>query len=330
MNQPINNTEKHSHSHSSVDVSALTSKRGIWAVKWSFVILAITALFQLIISLTSGSIALLADTIHNIADAATAIPLWIAFSLTNLKPSNRFTYGYGRVEDLAGVVIILIILASAVFAGYESILRLFHPQEMSHVNAVIIAAIVGFLGNEFVAIFRIKVGKEIGSAALVADGYHAQIDGFTSLAVLFSAIGAKLGFPLVDPIVGLIITLIILKIVLESIKMVFTRLLDGIEPEIINEIKHTASHIKQVNNVTEVRARWIGHYIHAELNIAVNPKLSVEEGHNIAKEVRHQLLHNLKYLSNAIIHVDPIHESGEIHHRVINHKHDNLSIHSHD
>jgi cation diffusion facilitator family transporter len=330
MNQPKGKTEEHTHSHISVDVSVLTSKRGIWAVKWSFIILAITALFQIIIFLVSGSIALLADTIHNIADATTAIPLWIAFSLTNLKPSKRFTYGYGRVEDLAGIVIVLIILASAVVAGYESILRLFHPQEMSHVNAVIVAAIVGFLGNEFVSIFRIKVGKEIGSAALIADGYHARIDGFTSLAVLFSAIGAKLGFPLVDPIVGLIITLIILKIVLESIKMVFTRLLDGIEPEIIDEIKHTASHVQQVNNITEVRARWIGHYIHAELNVTVQPNISVEEGHNIAKEVRHQLLHNLKYLSNAVIHVDPINESGETYHRVINHEHDNLSVHSHD
>jgi cation diffusion facilitator family transporter len=314
MNQSNHNTREHSHSHSSVDASVLTSKRGIWAAKWSFIVLALTALFQFVISLTSGSIALLADTIHNIADAATAIPLWIAFSFTNLKPSKHFTYGYGRVEDLAGVVVVLIILASAVVAGYESILRLFHPQEMSHINIVIVAAIVGFLGNEFVAIFRIKVGKEIGSAALVADGYHARIDGFTSLAVLFSAIGVKFGFPLADPIVGLIITIMILKIVLESIKIVFTRLLDGIEPEIIDEIKHVASHVHQVNNVTEARARWIGHFVHAELNIAVNPDLSVEEGHNIAKEVKRNIMNHSKYLSNVIIHVDPINASGEVHH----------------
>ncbi len=322
--------KEHSHTHTAIDDVALTTQRGIWAIKWSFVILAATASFQLVISLASGSIALLADTIHNISDAATAIPLWIAFSLANLKPSKRFTYGYGRVEDLAGVAVVLTILVSAIVAGYESILRFFHPQEINHLNAVIIAAIVGFLGNEIVSIFRIKVGKEIGSAALIADGYHARIDGFTSLAVLFGAIGVKLGFPLADPIVGLIITIMILRIVWESIKMVFIRLLDGVESETIDEIKHTASHVPKVNNITEVRARWIGHYIHAELNVTVNPKLSVEEGHNIAKEVRHQLMHNLKYLSNVIIHIDPTNESGEIHHRIINHTHDDLPTHSHN
>jgi cation diffusion facilitator family transporter len=214
-----------------VDPAILTTERGIWAVKWSLVGLMLTAVLQVVIVYISGSVALLADTIHNFGDAATAIPLWIAFLLARRKPSKRFTYGYGRVEDLAGVAIVFMILFSAVVAGYESIQRIFQPQEVKYLWAVVAASLIGFIGNEAVALFRIKVGKEIGSAALVADGYHARVDGLTSLAVLFGAVGVWLGYPLADPIVGLLITIAILKIVWDSGKSVFTRLLDGVGPQ---------------------------------------------------------------------------------------------------
>jgi len=288
-----------------------------------------TALFQVVVVWLSGSVGLLADTIHNFGDAATAIPLWVAFTLARWQPSKRFTYGYGRVEDLAGVIIVLIILSSAIVAGYESFDRLFHPQTIGFLWAVMAASLVGFTGNEAVALFRIKVGKEIGSAALIADGYHARIDGLTSLAVFFGALGVWLGFPLADPIVGLLITLAILGIVWQSGKVIFTRLLDGVEPEIADEIKHAAHHVPGVRDVTEVRARWIGHRLHAEINIAIAPGLSVAEGHAVAKEVHHQLLHNVRYLARAAVHVDPAEEAGDQHHRVEAHRHDGLPLHSH-
>ncbi len=319
----------HVHTHGVIDPSVFTTQRGIWAIKWSFFGLLVTAIFQAIIVYLSGSVALLADTIHNIGDAATAVPLWIAFTLTRRKPTNRFTYGYGRVEDLAGVAIVLTILFSAIIAGYESINRFFHPQSVAHLWAVIIASIIGFLGNEAVAQFRIKVGNEIGSAALIADGHHARVDGLTSLAVLLGVVGVWLGYPLADPVVGFLITVAILRIVWESGKAIFTRLLDGVDPVIIDEIKHTVNHTQAVREITEVRVRWLGHRLHAELNIAVSPELSIEEGHNIAKEVRHQLLHHLRYLSNATIHIDPVNESGEKHHRIPEHAHDDLPAHSH-
>src|SRR5262245_45757826 len=208
------NDHSHDHSHGVVDPSIATSDRGLWAIKWSFVGLAATAALQLVVVVISGSVGLLADTIHNFGDAATAIPLGVAFWFARRKPSARFTFGYGRVEDLAGVAIVLTILASAVIAGYESIQRLLHPQDISHLWAVIAASIVGFLGNEAVAIFRIRVGREINSVALIADGYHARVDGWTSLAVLFGAVGVWLGYPLADPIVGLLITAAIFGIVL--------------------------------------------------------------------------------------------------------------------
>ncbi|OPY75894.1 MAG: putative cation efflux system protein [Syntrophorhabdus sp. PtaU1.Bin058] len=319
----------HLHTHGTIDPSIISTERGIRAIKWSFAGLFATAVLQIIVVMFSGSVALLADSIHNIGDAGTAVPLWVAFRLARRRPNRRFTYGYGRVEDLAGVAIVLTILLSAVIAGYESIDRFFHPQTVSYLWAVIAASVVGFIGNEAVARFRIRVGKEIGSAALIADGHHARVDGLTSLAVLFGAVGVWLGYPLADPIVGLLITVAILRIVWESGKSIFTRMLDGIDPEIIDEIRHAVNHTPGVKDLSEARVRWLGHRLHAELNIAVSPELSVEEGHEIAKEVRHQLLHELRYLANATIHVDPANASGEDYHRIIEHQHDDLPAHSH-
>ena len=319
----------HGHAHGIVDPAIATSDRGLWAIKWSFVGLAATAVLQLAVVFMSGSVALLADTIHNFGDATTAIPLAIAFWLARKKPSERFTFGYGRVEDLAGIAIVLTILASALVAGYESIQRLLHPQDVSHLWAVIGASIVGFLGNEGVAVFRIRVGREISSAALIADGYHARVDGWTSFAVLVGAIGVWLGYPLADPIVGLLITAAIFGIVIQSGKSIFFRMLDGAEPRVIAEIRHTAEHVPQVREVTEIRARWLGHRLHVEMNIAVDPDLTIAQAHAIAAEVRHRLLHHLSYVSLVVIHVDPADQSGEAFHRIAEHTHDGLPVHSH-
>src|SRR5438067_4190703 len=245
---------KLAHTQALIEPSITTSERGIWAIKWSFIGLAVTALLQIVVVLLSPSVGLLADTIHNFGDATTAIPLWIAFMLSRWKPNEKFPYGYGRVEDLAGMAIVLTILASAVVAGYETAQRFFHPQPVDFLWAVRAASLIGIIGNEAVAIFRIKVGREIESAALIADGYHARIDGWTSLAVLFGAIGVWMGYPLADPIVGALITIAIAQIVWQSAKVVFTRALDGVNPKIIVELRHAATHVRGVEKVTDVRA----------------------------------------------------------------------------
>ena len=319
----------HGHTHGTIDPSILSTDRGLWAVKWSFVGLFVTTLIQIIIFYFSNSIALLADTIHNLGDACTAIPLGIAFVLGKRKPSKRFTYGYGRVEDLAGLAVVFTILASAIWAGYESVQRFFHPQQVGHLWAVAAAAIVGFLGNEGVALFRIKVGREMGSAALIADGYHARTDGIASLSVLASVIGVWLGYPLADPIIGMLMTLLILRIVWESAAAVFTRILDGVEPDVPDKIRAQAKKTAGVADVSEVRVRWLGHRIHAELNVAVSERLSVVEGHDIANRVRHELLHNLQFLSGVTIHVDPANASGEAHHHIEEHAHGDEPAHAH-
>jgi len=301
----------------------------MWAVKWSFAGLMMTAVLQLVVVFLSGSVALLSDTIHNFGDAATAVPLWIAFALSRLPASRRFPFGYGRVEDLAGVIVVLIILFSAIVAGYQAVERFVNPQPVGLLWAVAVASVVGFLGNEAVAVFRIRVGRRIGSAALVADGYHARTDGWTSLAVLIGAIGVWLGYPLADPIVGLLISLAILMIVWQSGRAVFTRLLDGVEPGIVEEIRHAAHHVPGVEEVAEVRARWSGHRLRAEINVAVAPNLTVAKGHEVAREVNHNLMHHLDYLETAVVHVDPSQEAGEEHHRIMEHSHDGLPLHSH-
>jgi cation diffusion facilitator family transporter len=326
--RPLGPGRDHWHHHG-LDPAIASTDRGMWALKWSFLGLLATALFQLVVVVISGSVALLADTLHNFADAATAIPLAIAFAFARLKPSRRFPYGYGRVEDLAGVLIVVTILTTALIAGYESLSRLLRPQPVAHLWAVAGASVVGFLGNEAVALFRIRVGREIGSAALVADGYHARADGLTSLAVLVGAIGVWLGYPLADPVVGLVITVAILHLVWQSACAVFTRMLDGVDPEVLDVAEHAARHVPGVHDVGEVRARWIGHRLTLELNVAVSPDVTVTEGHAVAKEVRHQVLHHVPHVSGVTVHVDPATESGETYHHIHSHAHDGLPVHSH-
>jgi cation diffusion facilitator family transporter len=290
----------HGHKHGVIDPSIATTERGIWAIKWSFILLAITAALQLVVVGMSGSVALLADTIHNIGDATTAIPIWIAFVLVRRPPTRVFTYGLGRVEDLAGMLIVLIILLSAIVAGYEAINRLIHPEPITQLEWVVAAGIIGFLGNEAVAVFRIRVGREIQSTALIADGYHARTDGLTSLAVILGAFGVWLGFPLADPIVGLLITLVIFGIVWQSARAVITRVLDGVEPGVTDEVRHAAEHVPGIKFV-DARARWLGHRLHADVAIAVDPTLPVAEATRLADHLRSELLDHLAPLRTATI-----------------------------
>lgn len=304
----------HGHTHGVIDATIATTDRGIWAIKWSFFILAITAALQVVVVVFSGSVALLADTIHNVADATTAVPLWIAFVLARRKPTRTFTYGLGRVEDLAGIVIVLIILASAIVAGYEAMDRLLDPQPVRFLGWLAAAGVIGFLGNEAVAVFRIRVGREINSAALIADGYHARTDGLTSLAVVVGAIGVWLGFPLADPIVGLIITVAIFGIVWQSARSVLTRMLDGVEPGLVDEIHHAAEHVAGIEKVAEAKARWLGHRLHVDVAIAVNDGLLLAAANNIAASLKAELFAHIPALDVATVRFAESSAEGVRHH----------------
>lgn len=286
-----------------MDATIASTSRGLWAIKWSFIGLFITALLQVVVVVISGSVALLADTIHNFGDAVTAVPLGIAFLFARLKPSPRFPYGLGKVEDAAGVIIVLIILFSAIVAAYESVQRFIHPQPITFLWAVIAASIVGFLGNEAVAIFRIRVGREINSVALIADGYHARVDSWTSLAVLFGAVGVWLGFPLADPLVGLGISVAIFGIVWQSARAVAIRALDGIEPDLLHEIEHAVQHVDGVCQIADIKARWLGHKLRAEVGIAVGEGISLQEALNITQAVQSELHRHLPHLTGAVVYL---------------------------
>ncbi|CAL9389315.1 putative cation efflux system protein [Streptomyces sp. enrichment culture] len=302
------------HSHESagrVDSALESSARGLRALWVSLAVLGVTALAQAAVVVASGSVALLGDTVHNAADALTAVPLGIAFVLGRRAATRRFTYGYGRAEDLAGVAVVLTIAASAAFAGWTALGRLLDPRPVEHVPAVAVAALVGFAGNEWVARYRIRVGRAIGSAALVADGLHARTDGFTSLAVLLGAGGAALGWRFADPVVGLAITAAIALVLRDAAREVFRRVMDAVDPALVDRAERALARVPGVRGVGELRLRWIGHRLRAEVAVVVDGGATVREAHRIAVDAEHALLHAVPRLTAALVHADPEPVPGE-------------------
>ncbi len=285
----------HSHDASdSIDDALEASRAGVRALKISLVGLGVTAVLQIVVFLISGSVALLADTIHNFSDALTAVPLWVAFVVGRRAASRRYTFGYGRIEDLAGLFIVAMIALSAVVAGVESIRRFFAPQELSNLGWVLAAGLVGFAGNELVAVYRIRVGRQIGSAALVADGIHARTDGFTSLAVVLGVIGVWLGFPLADPIVGLLISGAIFVLLWGTARDIGRRLLDGVDPRLVQTAEDTVSAIPGVVSVADTRLRWLGHRLSVEATVATRPDMPVDEFHALEHATDLAIRRNLR------------------------------------
>jgi cation diffusion facilitator family transporter len=298
----------HPHSHDaadSVDSALESSAQGIRAVKISLVGLALTAALQMLVVAVSGSVALFADTVHNLSDALTAVPLWIAFVVGRRAANRRYTYGYGRAEDLAGLFIVAMIALSAVLAGVQAVRRLVDPAPVEHLGWVALAGLIGFAGNELVAVYRIRVGRAIGSAALVADGLHARTDGLTSLAVLAGAGGVAAGFPLADPIVGLVITVAILAVLRTAVRDVYRRLMDAVDPALVDLAEQSLSGTPGVTAVRAVRMRWIGHALHAEADLDIDGGVSVTDAHALAHDAEHRLTHDVPRLRSAVIHAYP-------------------------
>lgn len=302
------------HSHESadkLDPALESSARGMRALWVSLAVLGVTALVQAAVVVVSGSVALLGDTVHNAADALTAVPLGIAFVVGRRAATRRFTYGYGRAEDLAGLAIVLTIAASAAFAGWTAVERLLDPRPVEHVGVVAVAALAGFAGNEWVARYRIRVGRSIGSAALVADGLHARTDGFTSLAVLLGAGGSALGWQLADPVVGLAITVAIALVLRDAAREVFRRVLDAVDPTLVDRAERALLEVEGVHGVGELRLRWIGHRLRAEVAVVVDGEATVRRAHAIAVHAEHALLHAVPRLTAALVHADPAPVPGE-------------------
>jgi cation diffusion facilitator family transporter len=311
------------HSHEpadQVDAVMEASAEGMRVLWITLGILGATALIQAVVTALSGSVALLGDTLHNAADALTALPLGVAFVLGRRPPTRRYTYGYGRAEDLAGIAIVLTIAASSALAAYEALTRLLHPHHVSNLIAVAVAALAGFAGNELAAMYRIRTGRKIGSAALVADGLHARTDGLTSLAVLLGAGGVALGWDWADPVVGLVITLAILAVLRQAAREIYRRLMDAVDPALTIQAENTLRAVPGVLDTGQVRLRWIGHQIRAECEIVVAPDITAVQAHDLTVAAEHALLHAIPRLSAALVHADPRVHGTDPHHVLANHR----------
>ncbi len=297
----------HSHEeHSALAADPATMNQEAIRTVWlALFALGITAIIQILIVVFSGSVALLADTIHNVGDTLNSIPLLLAFYLARRAATRRYTYGFGRAEDVAGILIVLSIVVSSIVVFWESIQKLFHPEPIQNIPWVVAAAIVGFLGNEAVALFQIRTGRKIGSDAMIADGLHARIDGLTSLAVLIAVGGTLLGFPIVDPLIGLLIGVAILFITKDATIRIWYRLMDAVNPTFVDQIEHYASEVQGVETVEKLRVRWVGHQLFAELTITVASHLSVWEGNTIASNIMTSLQQRIPHLAEINVQFNP-------------------------
>jgi cation diffusion facilitator family transporter len=282
-------------------------------------VLALTAAVQVVVVAASGSVALLSDTIHNIADAITAVPLGVAFWLARRPATERYTHGYGRAEDLAGVCIVATIAASCAAAAWAAVNRIVHPHRVHQVGWVIVAGLIGFAGNELVAVYRIRIGRRIGSAALVADGLHARTDGFTSAAVVIGAAGVSLGWQLADPVVGLLITAAILVVLKNAAVDICRRLMDAVDPGLVHQISAVLAASAGIEAVDAVRIRWVGHELRAEVEVTSDGSLTLAEAHQLAEEAHHNLLHEVPRLARATIHSSPSGRDGDPHALTLHH-----------
>lgn len=307
---------KHDHRRLIAERTLRENQEGIRTVWIALVILLITAVLQMVIVYFSGSISLFADTAHNIGDGLNSLPLLIAFYLARRIPTRRYNYGFGRAEDVAGIVIVISIAASAAIVFNQAIQRLLDPRPLTNLGWVAAAALLGFLGNEGVAILQIRVGRKISSAAMVADGLHARIDGLTSLAVLLAAAGSWFGYPILDAIIGLLIGVAILFITWEAAKTIWYRLMDAVDPALIDKAEAIISESEGVLEIRRIRMRWVGHCLHAEIYVTVAADLKTSESHQIAERVRHVLYHEFPDLADINIHVDPWSDSSEDPHQL--------------
>ena len=309
----------HGHEHGKVDADLYGNRAGLRAVQISTAGMFLVAAIQFAIAWIGGSAGLFADALHNFGDVFTTIALWIAFVISNRAANQRYTYGYYRAEDLAGIFIVLVIIASAIASAVESIQKLTSGNIPTQIYLSMAAALIGVAGNELLAQYKISVGKRINSVSLIADGHHSRIDGLTSLAAFIGLIGVQLGFPKADPIAGIVITIVIVTVVFSTSRGVLQRLLDAVDPHVVPSIVTTATAVPGVEEVTDVRARWVGHTLHVVMNIEVDAELTLSKAHAIAEEVRHRLFHDVRGISEVVVHTDPSSASGDHHQEMAHH-----------
>ena len=297
----------HDHDHSYTDLASdrafHDNELGIRTVWLALLVLGLTTVLQIVIYLASGSVALLGDTVHNFGDAANSVPLLIAFYLARRVATNRYSYGYGRAEDVAGIFIVISIAFSAGYILWESIQRLLNPQDLTNLGWLTAAAIIGFIGNELVAMMQIRVGRQIGSDAMIADGQHARVDGLTSLAVLGAVFGSLVGLPILDPIIGIMIAIAIVGITWNAVKAMWYRLMDAVDPHLLHHMEHAVIDTEGVLELKQVRARWLGHRLHADVIVKLDSSLSIAASQEIITQIEKNLQKEAPQLHDVMIQI---------------------------
>lgn len=295
----------HTHDLPNSQDTIFSNELGIRTVKQALLLLGLTTLLQAAIYFFSGSVALLADTVHNLGDALNSIPLWIAFVLARRAATKRYTYGYGRAEDIAGLLIVASIAFSAGYILFEAISRLIAPQPIAYGGWVVAAALIGFVGNEAVAVLQIRVGKQIGSEAMITDGRHARVDGLTSLAVLPAVLGSWLNFPILDPVFGLLIGIAIVFITRDAVVAMWFRLMDAVDPHLVEHAEQALLAHPSVKAIDYLRLRWVGHSLHLEASLWISPEIEFSQIAEIQQQLNEALRTDIPHLSEITISLRP-------------------------
>lgn len=283
----------------------------------SSLVLAAVAAVELTAAALSSSAGVLSDGLHNLGDVSTTVALAAAFVLSGRAPTKKFPYGYHRGEDLAGLVVLAVIVASAVVSGVTAVEHLVHRPALGSLPLALGVAVAGFAGNEAVAGYKIKAGRRMGSTALEADGKHSRLDGLASLGAAAGIVGAMAGAPILDPVAGLVITVVIAAIAWETGRTVTGRLLDEADASLVATIEDIAQATPGVLGITDTRARWIGRRVIAEVTLEVAPESSLARAHALGEEVRHRLYHRIEPLTDVIVHLDPAGDSAA--HEAVSH-----------
>lgn len=295
----------HGHDHGALDREVVTNRRALRAVVLSVFGLGATALAQFAVVAVSGSVALLSDALHNAGDVLGTLTLIVAFTVARRPPSDRYPFGWRRAEDIGGLIIVALIAASAVVAGWESVNALVgEGHAVANTRWAFAAAIIGILGNEGVARYKIHVGRQIDSPALIADGQHARTDSLASAGAAAGIAGAWLGAPLLDPVAGLAITAVIVWTLVDVGRAVLRRLLDATDPALVDVVRG-AAHGDGVVGVHDVRVRHAGRAAFVQLHVEVDGGMALRDAHAVAEGVRHRILHADPRVAACDVHVDP-------------------------
>jgi cation diffusion facilitator family transporter len=302
-----------SGAHAHHDHGAYGDRAAVRAVLVSGVALGTASVIEFAASFSSHSASVLADALHNAGDVLTTFVLLFAFALARRPATRRFPSGFGRIEDVATLLIVLVIAITAAVAAYASIRKFFDTEAYTNLGFALFGALVGVVANLAVSEYKIRVGRRLNSSALCADGVHSRVDALVS-AGAFAGIGlAGLGLRLADPIAGLVITAAIILVTAGTVKQLFLRMMDAVDPDLTGELIHAALEVDGVLGVNDVRARWVGRELIAVMHIACRPEASVSEAHEIALRVEHSVAHHLP-AARLDIHMDPgttAHSHGE-------------------